>query len=255
MSSIAKLVEIVTQLRAPDGCPWDREQTHQSIRNLLLEECYEVIEAIDEDNDTMLREELGDVLLHIVFHAQLASERGAFSLDDVTTAICDKLIRRHPHVFGDEKCSDSSEVLQQWEELKKQEKADRKSRLDGIPPILPALMEAREMQKKAAKAGFDWDDPTGVLHKTCEELCELETALESGDPTHIKEEIGDLLFSLVNLARHLKVDAEEACRLTNRKFSRRFRHIETALEKDGKTMEETPIDELESYWQNAKSAT
>jgi len=255
MSSIGKLVEIVTQLRAPDGCPWDREQTHQSIRNLLLEECYEVIEAIDENNDTMLQEELGDVLLHIVFHAHLASERNAFTLDDVTESISEKLVRRHPHVFGDEQCSDSSEVLQKWDELKKKEKSDRKSRLDGIPPILPALMQAREMQKKAAKAGFDWDDPKGVIHKTREELDELESALESGDRTGIREEIGDLLFSLVNLARHLDVDAEEACRLTNRKFSRRFRHIETALERDGKTMEETSIDELESYWQAAKSAT
>ena len=211
MDSINELRDIVAKLRSPTGCPWDIEQTHQSIRTLLLEECYETIEAIEEENDDLLREELGDVLLHIVFHAQIAQERQAFTLDDVAEAINEKLIRRHPHVFGEDRCADADEVLQKWDELKKKEKPERESLLDGVPPILPALMQAKEYQKKASKAGFDWDDPKGVLHKTREELDELEEALESPDPDHhhIREEIGDLLFCLVNLSRHLQVDAED----------------------------------------------
>ncbi len=255
MNSITELRQIVAKLRSPAGCPWDIEQTHQSIRMLLLEECYEAIEAIDEENDALLQEELGDVLLHVVFHAQLAEERDVFSLNDVATSINEKLIRRHPHVFGDDRCADSEEVLKKWDELKKKEKPERQSLLDGVPPILPALMQAKEYQKKAAKAGFDWDDPKGVLHKTREELDELEEALTSDQPDHqhIREEIGDLLFSLVNLARHLEVDAEDACRQTNKKFRTRFHYIETELKKQGREIGSATLDEMEALWQEAKN--
>lgn len=256
MDSINELRDIVAKLRSPEGCPWDKEQDHKSIRTLLLEECYEAIEAIDEENDDLLREELGDVLLHVVFHAQLAEEREVFSLEDVTQTINEKLIRRHPHVFGEENCEDSDAVLQRWDDLKKQEKPERESLLDGVPPILPALMQAKEYQKKAAKAGFDWDDPKGVLHKTREELDELEEALaaETPDHDHIREEIGDLLFSLVNLSRHLKVDAEDACRQTNHKFRYRFQYMEAELKKQGKDVESATLDEMEALWQAAKTA-
>ncbi|MEM6883468.1 MAG: nucleoside triphosphate pyrophosphohydrolase [Verrucomicrobiota bacterium] len=257
MKSIQELREIVAKLRSPEGCPWDIEQTHHSIRTLLLEECYETIEAIEEENDKLLREELGDVLLHVVFHAQIAEERQAFSLEDVTQAINEKLIRRHPHVFGEDQCTNADEVLQKWDELKKQEKPERESLLDGVPPILPALMQAKEYQKKAAKAGFDWDDPKGVLHKTREELNELEEALSSreADHNHIREEIGDLIFSLVNLSRHLKVDAEDACRQTNKKFRTRFCYMEQQLKEQGKEVRTASLDEMEVLWQEAKTVT
>ncbi|MEM1157541.1 MAG: nucleoside triphosphate pyrophosphohydrolase [Verrucomicrobiota bacterium] len=256
MNSINKLRDIVAKLRSPEGCPWDIEQTHQSIRMLMLEECYETIEAIDEQNDDLLREELGDVLLHIVFHAQIAEEREVFSLDDVAQSINEKLIRRHPHVFGEDQCADAAEVLQKWDELKKQEKPERESLLDGVPPILPALMQAREYQKKAAKAGFDWDDPQGVLHKTREELDELEEALTSdnSDHAHIREEIGDLIFCLVNLSRHLEVDAEDACRHTNKKFRARFTYVEQKLNEQGKNVGTASLAEMEALWQEAKTA-
>jgi len=254
MNSIKQLREIVAKLRSPEGCPWDKEQTHQSIRTLLLEECYEAIEAIEEENDALLQEELGDVLLHVVFHAQIATERDSFTFEDVAQSVSDKLIRRHPHVFGDDHCADANEVLKKWDDLKQQEKPERKSLLDGVPPTLPALMQAKEYQKKAAKAGFDWDDPKGVLHKTREELDELEEALTSKDPdhNHIREEIGDLLFSLVNLSRHLKVDAEDACRQTNKKFRTRFNYIEQQLNAQDKDIGTASLGEMEALWQEAK---
>lgn len=255
MNSINELRDIVAKLRSPEGCPWDIRQTHQSIRTLLLEECYEAIEAIDENNDELLCEELGDVLLHIVFHAQIAEERQAFSLEDIAAEINEKLIRRHPHVFGEEQCDTPDEVLRKWDELKQQEKPERQSLLDGVPPVLPALMQAKAYQKKAAQAGFDWDDPKGVLHKTREELDELEEALEAQntDHDHIREEIGDLIFSLVNLSRHLDVDAEDACRQTNKKFRARFRYMEDELSKSGKSVGSASLEEMEALWQQAKT--
>jgi len=246
------LQNIVAKLRSPEGCPWDKEQTHQSIRNLLLEECYEVLEAIDSSDDSHLREELGDVLLHVVFHAQLARERDAFSLNDVADAVCEKLIRRHPHVFGDATCKDSEDVLRSWEKLKRAEKPQRKGALDGVPKILPALMRAKELQKKAAKSGFDWDDPKGVVHKTREELDELAEALETGTRGEVGEELGDLFFCLVNLARHLDFDAEQLCQATNEKFLARYRYMESALAEKGSSPKEASLEEMESYWQEAK---
>ena len=247
MKPTDELKQIVARLRAPDGCPWDREQTHETIKPQLVEECYEVLEAIDEKNDPLLREELGDVLLHIVFHAQLAGERGAFTLEDVAQELCEKLIRRHPHVFGEDNLSTSQEVLHRWEELKKIEKPERTGVLDGIPKHLPALMHAQEVQKKAAKVGFDWPEIGPVLEKVKEEIAEVERDLHNRKRT--EEEIGDLLFSVVNLARHCKVDAEEACRQAVRKFTQRFEWIEKHATRPPKEMS---LDELDALWNQAK---
>lgn len=251
MTSIDELRNIVARLRAPDGCPWDREQTHQSIRSQLLEECYEVLEAIDENNDTLLQEELGDVLLHIVFHAQLAEERGKFNLDSVACGIADKLIRRHPHVFGDgDKLGSAGEVLKKWDELKKAEKPERTGALHGIPPILPALMLAQETQKKAAKVGFDWKELRPVLEKLKEEIAELEHDLEN--PEKAADELGDVFFSLVNLSRHLHVDAEQACRDATRKFTRRFERVEEAAAASGHSLKDMSLEEMDRLWDGVK---
>jgi len=251
MTSIDELRNIVARLRAPDGCPWDQEQTHQSIRSQLLEECYEVLEAIDENNDTLLQEELGDVLLHIVFHAQLAEERGKFNLDSVARGIGEKLIRRHPHVFGDgDKLGSAGEVLKKWDELKKAEKPERTGALHGIPPILPSLMLAQETQKKAAKVGFDWKELRPVLEKLKEEIAELENDLEN--PEKAADELGDVFFSLVNLSRHLHVDAEQACRDATRKFTRRFGRIEEAAATSGRSLKDMSLGEMDRLWETAK---
>jgi tetrapyrrole methylase family protein/MazG family protein len=252
MKEADELKKIVARLRAPDGCPWDQEQTHESIRSQLLEECYEALEAIDEKDDTMLKEELGDVLLHVIFHAQLAEERGVFTLQDVAQGISDKLVRRHPHVFGQDqdKLSTSGEVLKRWDELKKLEKPERKGALAGIPPILPALMRAQEVQKKAAKVGFDWKELQPVLQKVREELAELENELDT--PERMADELGDLLFSVVNLARHLKLDAEQCCRDATNKFVRRFEKVEKLAGEKGLRMEEADLQQLDLLWEQAK---
>ena len=253
MQSIDELRNIVARLRGPGGCPWDQEQTHQSIRSQLLGECYEVLEAIDESDDALLREELGDVLLHIVFHAQLAEERGILNLDEVARGINEKLIRRHPHVFGDgEKLNNAGEVLKKWDELKKAEKPERTGALHGIPPILPALMLAQETQKKAAKVGFDWKELRPVLEKLKEEIAELEKDLEN--PPKAADELGDVFFSLVNLSRHLHVDAEQVCRDATRKFSDRFDWIERAAAKDGRSLKDMSLEEMDRLWDAAKNA-
>lgn len=253
MKSIDELKQIVARLRGPGGCPWDQEQTHESIRAQLLEECYEALEAIDEKNDALLKEELGDVLLHIVFHAQLAEERGVFTLEEVARGISDKLVRRHPHVFGEDKLATSDQVLKRWDELKKLEKPERTGALAGIPPILPALMRAQEVQKKAAKVGFDWKELKPVLQKVREELEELEKELEgpAGSPT-IAGELGDLVFSVVNLSRHLKLDAEQCCRDATNKFVRRFEKVETLAGEKGLRMEEAGLQQLDLLWEQAK---
>jgi len=251
MDSIDQLKNIVTLLRGPDGCPWDQEQTHESIRSQLLEECYEALEAIDEKNDVLLKEELGDVLLHIVFHAELAEERGAFVLDDVAKGISDKLVRRHPHVFGEDKLTTSDQVLQRWDELKKNEKPERKGALDGVPTALPALMKAQEVQKKAAKVGFDWKELRPVLAKVREELAELEKDLV--DREKAADELGDLLFSVVNVARHLKLDAEQCCRDATSKFTQRFLSVERLAEAQGVKMGDLSLGELDLLWEQAKN--
>jgi tetrapyrrole methylase family protein/MazG family protein len=245
--AIVRLKEIIARLRAPDGCPWDREQTHESIKPQLLEESFEVLEAIDEKNDRMLKEELGDVLLHIVFHSQLAAERGAFTLEDVINGVADKLVHRHPHVFGENKLGSSAEVLKQWDEIKKLEKPERTGLLHGIPKTLPALMQAEEIQKKAAKVGFDWTEVKDVLAKVREELNEVEQDLHN--PPKAEEEIGDLFFTLTNLARFLKINPELAARAANGKFIRRFEWME---QNSPQPLKGQSLAELDELWGQAK---
>ncbi len=252
---IARLREIVARLRAPDGCPWDIEQTHESLRGALLEETYELIDAIDNADDTNLREELGDLLLHVIMHAQMASERGAFEFDAVAAEICEKLIRRHPHVFGDQSAADSSEVLKQWEQIKREEKGDRTSILDGLPRALPALMRAQNAQKKAARAGFDWNEAAEVIAKIEEEIAEVRQAMIGASAAAVTEEIGDLLFSVVNLARKLGQDSEMTLNAATDKFVTRFRAVERAAAGSGKRVEDCSVEELNAYWDAEKART
>lgn len=254
MSDISRLRDIVARLRAPDGCPWDREQTHATLRAALVEECYEVIEAIDKADDPNLREELGDILLHVVMHAQMAGERDAFSFDEVVAEVCEKLIRRHPHVFGDKAAADSTEVLRQWEQIKRAEKKDRISIMDGLGSGQPALLRAQNAQKKAARVGFDWQAADPVFDKVEEEIAELRQALASGETCHVEEELGDLLFTVVNLSRKLKVDSETALAAATRKFVSRFQAVEAALAAQGRRIEDASPDEMNALWDQHKAA-
>ena len=244
-----RLVEIMQRLRAPGGCPWDREQNFDTIKPYLLEETYEVLDAIDARDWPALAEELGDLLLQPVFFAQMANEAGHFNIADSLRAINEKLIRRHPHVFaaGDAKTAD--DVKRRWDEIKAQEKPERKGLLDGIPRAMPALVEAQQIASKAAGAGFDWENVEQVFEKLEEEIEELRDA---STPESVAGEIGDLLFVIVNLARFFKVDPEQALRQTNVKFRRRFAHIEKGLEARGKTPRDASIAEMEALWQDAK---
>jgi len=252
---IERLRAIVAVLRSPEGCPWDREQTHASLRAGLIEEAYEVVEAINRNDDANLCEELGDFLLQTVFHSQIAEETSRFTFDDIARAISEKLIRRHPHVFGDDNCADSAEVLRKWDDIKRAEKGARvESALDGVSGGLPALLHAEKIQKKAARVGFDWPDAAPVIEKVREELAEIEAAITAQHPEHIEEEIGDLLFSVVNLARKLKLDSETALRRSTDKFSSRFRMIEKAARERGLVMEEMSLPELDALWDEAKKA-
>ncbi|QRG67803.1 nucleoside triphosphate pyrophosphohydrolase [Brevibacillus choshinensis] len=248
------LKDIVAVLRSPEGCPWDREQTHQSIRKNLIEETYEVLETIDDEDPDAMCEELGDLLMQIMLHSQMASEDGYFTVDDVVATLNEKLIRRHPHVFGEKNANDSEEALANWQEIKAQEKAAKgidttvQSQLAGIPRDLPALMYAYKLQKKAAQVGFDWDDVADVYGKVEEEYRELrEAAVEER-----AGELGDLLFAVVNLARFLKLDPEEALALTNNKFKQRFSYIEDKLREAGKSFEDTDLKEMDQWWEEAK---
>lgn len=250
---VKDLEEIVQILRAPGGCPWDAEQTHESIRRNFLEEAYEAVEAIDEGSPDHLKEELGDVLLQVVFHARMEEEHGSFSLDDVADGICKKLIYRHPHVFGEVSVSGSGEVLHNWEELKRREKhqSTHTQALDSVARSLPALWRAEKVQKKARKAGFDWPDFSGASDKLSEELSEFKAAAAgNGD---VEEELGDLLFSAVNAARFVKVDPEEALRRATDKFISRFRAVETQAARLGRPMEEMTLPELDKLWEQAKA--
>ncbi len=251
---VQDLEEIVRILRAPGGCPWDAEQTHESIRRNFLEEAYEAVEAIDEKSSEHLREELGDVLLQIVLHARMEEEAGRFDLDGVADGICKKLIYRHPHVFGDVKVSGTGEVLSNWEDLKRREKgqATNTDALSAVARSLPALWRAEKVQKKAKKAGFDWPDVSGALDKLSEELEELRTAVAEG--SNIEEELGDLLFSAVNVSRFVKVDTEEALTRATDKFIDRFRRVEGQAEAEGRSMEEMSLAELDALWERAKHA-
>lgn len=252
MSDVSRLIGIVERLRAPDGCPWDREQTHESLRAALVEECYEAVEAIVRADDANLREELGDLLLHVVMHAHMAGERHAFTFDEVVEGVCEKLIRRHPHVFGGATAGDSGEVLKQWEQIKRAEKGQDASVLDGLPASLPALLRAQNAQKKAARVGFDWGEAGEVFSKLDEEIAELREALASGSPKHVEDEFGDLLFTAVNLGRHLGVDAETSLAASTSKFIRRFRALEAALASRGLRVEECSAAILEEAWGEAK---
>jgi len=247
----ARLVEIMFRLRAPDGCPWDREQTFASIKPFTLEETYEVFDAIDRESWDELCEELGDFLLQAVFYAQMASEQGLFSIGDSLQAINEKLVRRHPHVFGDATAETPDDVKRRWDEIKRGEKSAKgkseTSRLDGVLRALPALAEAQEIGKRAAKSGFDWPDASQVIEKIREELEEVERAA----PAEREEEIGDLLFAITNLARHYRVDSEQSLRKANAKFRRRFAYVERAL---GDKLEGATLDEMEAKWREAKAA-
>ncbi len=250
----------MARLRAPDGCPWDREQNFDTIKRYTLEETYEVIDAIERRDWENLREELGDFLLQAVFHAQMASEQGLFNIDDCLRSINEKLVRRHPHVFGDVEANTPDEVLKNWDEIKAQEKSEKgetvaaASILNAVNRVQPALMEANEISKKAAKAGFEWEKFDDVVAKVEEELAELKAARATGVATEVEGEIGDLLFTVVNLARWSKSDPEMALRQTNAKFRRRFSHVEKRLSEAGKSLDEASLEEMEAYWNEAKRA-
>ena len=249
-----KLVDIMARLRGPDGCPWDREQTHESIKGNLIEETYEAVDAIDSGDTDELRAELGDVLMQIVFHAQMAREHGDFDIRDVINGISDKLIRRHPHVFADTTVECADEVVAQWEQIKSGEKGfeHRTSIVDGVPRTLPALSRAMEISKRAAKAGFEWPDLSAVIDKLDEEVRELKHELKEGNRERAAEEIGDLLFTIVNVARWVKVDPEDALRAMTKRFATRFRRIEEAARETGRPIEAMTIHEMDQVWDQAK---
>lgn len=244
------LLHIVKRLRGPDGCPWDREQTHQSVKNQFLEECYELIEAIEQNNTQKMIEELGDVLFHVVFQAEIADDEGEFAHEQVLESLISKLIRRHPHIFADAQVADAREVETQWEAIKREEKSDTdESTLDGVPKSMPALAYAQEIHRRAARTGFDWDDFQGVLDKVAEEVEELAKA-ESG--AQREEEFGDILLMMVNAARWLDVDAESALRKANAKFYNRFATMERFSRERDLSFSDLSLDEKESLWQEAK---
>lgn len=247
------LVDVMARLRSPGGCVWDIEQTHRSLRRNLIEEVYEVVEAIDLENPALLCEELGDLLLQVVFHARMAEESGAFKLQDVVDGIAEKLVRRHPHVFGDVTVADAGEVVRNWDAIKRQEKAnERKNVLDGVPKDMPALTRAAKLQSKASKVGFDWDNAAPVWDKIREEIAELKEAIAAGDERAIEAEFGDVLFSVVNLSRFIGVDAEVALTGTIQKFIRRFSHVEESVRARGLAWEEMSPDALDRLWNEAK---
>ena len=247
------LVEVVARLRAPGGCPWDREQTHESLKRHLLEECYEALEAIDQGTPSLLAEELGDILVQVAFHADIAREAGDFTLADVLTAINSKLVRRHPHVFGDTIVSDSKEVELNWEQLKAAERAQqgvRKSPVDGIPSALPALSYAQLMQDRVARVGFEWENVDGVIDKLVEEAGEFRKATTAAERVH---ELGDLFLVMVNLCRWVDVQAEDALRQANGRFRSRYLKMEELAEHRGLDFEQLPLDDKEALWQEAKT--
>ncbi len=251
---LSDLVAVMKKLRGPGGCPWDREQTAESIKPFLLEETYEVLEAMDEGKPHLVREELGDLLFQIVFLSELASEEGRFAIDDVIAGIADKMVKRHPHVFGDAEAKTSADVLSQWERRKRDEKGGpaKRSALDGVPRELPALLRAQRLQDKASRVGFDWDHPEQVMEKVDEELREFREVLAAKDPERMEEELGDLFFSLVNIARFIGVNPEDALRKTISKFIRRFRHIEEKAHTAGRDLGEMTLAEMDALWEDAK---
>ena len=246
-----KLIEIVEMLRGPDGCPWDKEQTHESLLPYFLEETYELMESVDRKDQETFKEELGDIMLHIILQAQISRENSGFDLSDSLDTINEKLVRRHPHVFGGEKADIAFHAKRNWEAAKHEEK-NRKSRLDGVPVALPALIRAQRLQEKAAYAGFDWEKVEEVWEKIHEEIQELKEAQTNNSSEQIEEEIGDLLFAIVNLARFLKIPSEDALRKSNSKFTYRFFQVEEELKKRGKTVDESTLDEMDEIWNMVK---
>jgi MazG family protein len=257
-STLTRLVAVMRRLLAPDGCPWDREQSFETLRKYALEEACEVIDAIDSGDRKAIREELGDLLLQVVFQAELGRSEGAFAIDDVVSGIVEKLVHRHPHVFGDMDAKDADEVLRNWEKIKAKEKGER-GILGGVPRSLPALTRAQRIGEKVERVGFDWPDARGSRAKVTEEIEELDRAIESGDARAIEEELGDAHFALVNLSRHVKVDAEGALRRTIDKFTTRFAHVESRVKGEhggwGASGEKNlPLEVLDTYWEEAKAA-
>ncbi len=249
------LIQLMATLRGPDGCPWDKKQTHESIKSCLIEEAYEFFEAIDAKDDRMMKEELGDLLLQVIFHSQIAQEQNRFDVNDVIDHVVHKLTNRHPHVFKpDQKLETADQALSQWEKIKRDEKGyeDRKSVVDGVPKALPALQKAHKVQRKVAKVGFDWNEIDPVLAKVDEELAEVRDALIKKDAAHIEEEVGDLLFSVTNLSRFLGLEAENVLHKTVIKFMDRFRKVEKAIEEQGKKIEECDLEEMDKLWEKAK---
>ncbi len=251
---LVNLVELMARLRSPGGCPWDQKQTRDSLKPFLLEECYEVADALDEASPERIKEELGDLLFQIIFHARIAEEKGEFTIWDVISFNVEKMTRRHPHVFGGARFETDKEVLANWEEIKKREKGyeDRKSVLEGVPKDLPSLLRAHRLQERAARVGFDWKHLRELLPKLDEELSEFKESLKKEDAPGIEEELGDLFFMLVNISRFLGLNPEEALRKTIGKFIHRFRYIEEHAAEAGKSLNDMTIDEMEALWQEAK---
>lgn len=253
VEQLARLRAIMHRLRSPGGCPWDAEQTHESLVSNLIEETYETVDSIRRNDWEHLKEELGDLLLQVVFHSELAEEAGRYNLDDVARGISDKLVRRHPHVYSNSNADDSDAVLNQWDAIKRQEKGtEEKPYLHDVGKGLPAMLRAAKLQKKAAKVGFDWPDDEGVLDKIREELSEVEEELNAGNKMQLAEELGDLLFSVINLARRHQLDPEVILESTNCKFENRFGAMEQAIQKDGRELTDASLEEMESHWQAAK---
>jgi len=259
----AELVRLMQTLRSPHGCPWDREQTHATLKRYLVEETAELLDAIDDADDERMKDELGDVLLQVVFHSQIAAEQGRFNFQDVARACCEKLVRRHPHVFGDREARTAAEVLKVWKDVKWQEQKQREntsaskpdaSVLDGVPRHLPALHRAYALQKKAARVGFDWPDIAGVLAKIHEEFAEVREALDAGDRTAACREIGDLLFAVVNLSRFIECEPEDSLRQAIRRFQQRFAWMEARLKEQGRRPDQCTLEELDDLWNQSKSA-
>lgn len=263
-----RLVALQARLRAPKGCPWDIEQTHLTLRTYLIEEAYEVLEALESGDDAKFAEELGDLLLQVVFHAQIASEEKRFTAADVVREIHQKMVRRHPHVFGEKSARNAAEVLKNWEQIKAEERrakgagngaAEKEGKndtslLDGIPHTLPAVMQGFQLTRRASRIGFDWDSVEGVIEKLQEELGELRKARDGQSAQQVEEEVGDVLFAAVNLARFLKVDPEIALKRTNTKFTSRFREMERVARESGRALADVPREEMESLWERAKGA-
>ena len=255
LNSLSKLIKITDTLMGEDGCPWDKVQTRESLKPYLVEETYEVLDALDANDPEKIKDELGDLLYQILFHSKISSLKGEFNFRDVINNLSEKMVRRHPHVFKEGELNTPDQVVKQWEEIKRNEKnqANQKSILDNIPKNLPSLLRAQKLQKKAAKEGFDWDQISDVFDKLDEEIAEFKEAVLKKKSADIQNEIGDIIFVITNIAKCYKIDAEEALRSTNNKFIKRFQYIEQKIEEKGKTLKDSPLEEMERYWQEAKN--